>query len=52
MKQQTDMMRQKRAWNVIDNSLQVVREESALAVRETLFELEPLIVEDMTELVL
>ena len=36
----------KRAWNVIDNSLQVVMEESALAAVETLFELEPLIVED------
>ncbi len=36
----------KRAWNAIDNSLQVVMEESALAAVETLFELEPLIVED------
>lgn len=36
----------KRAWNNIDNSLQVVMEESALAAVETLFELEPLIVED------
>lgn len=36
----------KRAWNVIDNSVQVVMEESALAAVETLFELEPLIVED------
>ena len=36
----------KRALNAIDNSLQVVMEESALAAVETLFELEPLIVED------
>lgn len=36
----------KRAWNAIDNSLQVVMEESALTAVETLFELEPLIVED------
>lgn len=36
----------KRAWNAIDNSLQVVMEESALAAVETLFELETLIVED------
>lgn len=36
----------KKAWNNIDNSLQVVMEESALAAVETLFELEPLIVED------
>lgn len=35
-----------RAWNAIDDTLQVMMEESAIAAVETLFELEPLIVED------